>query len=107
DVRNVRVHHQLNLVLEPEFAALQSCQLKLVCRAADGKKLDLLVEPPMFGFKRLQLSGRMIIVHRGASLPQLLRRWNSVVARTTRAPESRGREFNQDNLWDSWFITHR
>ena len=67
DVGYVRIADQLDLILQPELAALQPGDLELVRTVLRRQRRDLLVEPPMFGLEAVQGPGtewaRIIVVH--------------------------------------------
>ena len=107
DIRDVRVDDPLDLVLEPELALLEPCEFQLVAGGVGGKRVDLLVEPPMFGLQGIEVEGWLIIVHDPPSLDQAGVAENRPARGTIRARPSANREMAQDKGRISWFITPR
>src|SRR5690348_1854930 len=70
DVGDDPVLNQLDLVLEPELALLQSGKLELVAGAFEPHRFDLLVELAVLGAKRIEVGRSIVVVHRLQSYPK-------------------------------------
>ena len=83
DVGNDTIRQCRDFVLEHQLALFQSCNLDLIDRSRNAQRLDLLIEPTMFGLQQRQYLLRIIIVH----APGLA----EVICRVTkRSPRLRG-----------------
>ena len=64
DVRNARVDHLLDTVLDQQFALFKPGDLERVGTKLGAQRLDLIIEPAMFRLQAFEVRLGLVVIHK-------------------------------------------